>query len=85
MTSKAYGYSEGETKIESRLLLRRTSRDTYSTYLGNVEYIRVDIFNDLERVYNQHVKQAQASNFDACGCDYCEAITASMPSADRAI
>lgn len=82
MTTNAYGYSKSETEIEPRLLLRRTSRDTYSTYLGEVEYMRVDIFNDLERVHKKHAAAARASNFDGCGCDYCEAVAPAMPSVE---
>lgn len=64
----------------NRLLLRKISDDTFTTYLGDVEYVRTDVMDNLERVRRQHVEKAKQANFNDCGCAYCEALSPAEPS-----
>jgi hypothetical protein len=71
-----------EDQPEARLLLRRVRKDEYSTFLGNVEYVRVDILDALGLIRNRHIQEAKARNFNDCGCDFCEALSPIFPIAE---
>jgi hypothetical protein len=67
--------NEKHQERPSSLLLRRISKENFSTFLGDTEYIRIDVLSDLECVRKHHIECAKSTGFDDCGCDYCEVLS----------
>lgn len=65
--------------LRENLLLRQISEEGFTTYLGNVEYTRTDVLDDLKRVRTWHAALARGRGLNNCGCDYCAVLVFLSP------
>jgi len=68
---------------DQNLLLRRISDETFTTYLGDIEYTRTSVLDDLRRVRTWHAAQARGRGLENCGCDYCAVLGFLLPEQEK--